>query len=729
MLKLTALGVGHGDATLLQVFSNDKSGNPTFNCLIDGGESNKQLASALSRNGVEDLDLLVLSHFDADHIGGLDDIWADRSVRSYWAPCLRAFERHTWLFGHRIQSGLTHARQIEESLRAAGSQVIYPLEGYSSSPVKGVQFSLHVLSPAARLIRTLLLDRDIEWLFTQMPMPLGWLGLPEGPPPVEQPANELNLDRRFRTGALAPQDVDWIRNDNAKPGTSEVHKQWSAQTGIDPQFFGDSVLNNTSLVIWLNISVGARSYKVLLTGDQENWTYLLMKHPLGLQVDVLKSPHHGGQLYIEQTFSNEEVLSAIRPRALLFSANGRHGLPHSDMRASGMRWGASVFCTSQREAEVVLENRPEQVNPCCHGQFSCSTTSHDVGMVFDERGIHADRPACHTGLGTSPGPIIQIRQHSVERSAVVQHLHEGELRKHLAWLKKMLKQIHLERVQLVPQGRTGGEPIGVDHLATLARSAGRQDLAFCLTEVLAKGWERNELWSSGTGYRYGDHPVAYMLPSSKDIESFVELLRSKEMLLFVGQQDEGPKDKSTRIAALDQSRIANLCDETAHFPSAMFNEAFWPSVHKELLGWRCYRRNSQYRSFGLLAFSRSTSPNEMCERLLKKMLASGGDNSESVTLAPDWSSPLVLTTEGKSPPSWQQALFSRGMDSSDDLDNDFAQALGISSYSPKMPDRVTTDQITTLAAVLANQFAEVNGGPGESSELLNKRPLMIVALG
>jgi beta-lactamase superfamily II metal-dependent hydrolase len=116
MLKLTALGVGHGDATLLQVFSEDKSEKPAFTCLVDGGESSSKLASALDRHGVRDLDLLVLSHFDADHIGGLDDIWAGRQVRSFWAPCLPAFERHIWLFGKRIQSGFAHARAVSKSM-------------------------------------------------------------------------------------------------------------------------------------------------------------------------------------------------------------------------------------------------------------------------------------------------------------------------------------------------------------------------------------------------------------------------------------------------------------------------------------------------------------------------------------------------------------------------------------------------------------------------------------
>ena len=49
-------------------------------------------------------------------------------------------------------------------------------------------------------------------------MPLGWLASPEPPPPVEQPPNELQLDQRLRSGALAPEDVDWIPRGAAKSG-------------------------------------------------------------------------------------------------------------------------------------------------------------------------------------------------------------------------------------------------------------------------------------------------------------------------------------------------------------------------------------------------------------------------------------------------------------------------------------------------------------------------------
>src|SRR5260370_32209667 len=88
MLKLTALGVGNGDATLLQWFQDGDPDKLGFTCLVDGGESPSRLLPALDRHGVTEINLLVLTHFDADHIGGLDGIWDHCKIHTCWAPCL-----------------------------------------------------------------------------------------------------------------------------------------------------------------------------------------------------------------------------------------------------------------------------------------------------------------------------------------------------------------------------------------------------------------------------------------------------------------------------------------------------------------------------------------------------------------------------------------------------------------------------------------------------------------
>jgi beta-lactamase superfamily II metal-dependent hydrolase len=65
-LKASYIDVGHGDAILLQ----DGNG---FEVLIDGGESNKGqiVVNYLKSQGVNELEVMVNSHPDSDHVAGL----------------------------------------------------------------------------------------------------------------------------------------------------------------------------------------------------------------------------------------------------------------------------------------------------------------------------------------------------------------------------------------------------------------------------------------------------------------------------------------------------------------------------------------------------------------------------------------------------------------------------------------------------------------------------------
>lgn len=452
-LQLTSLGIGHGDATLARWYTGQDPGRVAYTVLVDGGQSPDALKKALHAHSIGKLDLLVLTHFDADHVGGLEGLWRDHEIATYWAPCLAAFERHDWLFGDKIRSGIRRARELEEGLAAAKTNVVYPLEGYASAPLEELGPSLHMLSPAARLIRTLLTSDDVAWLFAQTPMPLGWLGEPPPPAPVEQSANEMALDRQLLTNALDPNDLKWVRPSTPLPDSGRIRREWAENEQADPEFFGDSVVNNTSLVLWIDAVTGGRRHRVLLTGDQENWTYLLMKHPFGLHVDVMKAPHHGGRLYIEKGESYEEIFSAVRPHAVLFSANGRHRLPRAAVRESAMRWGASVFCTSERKKEFV--SGPPPSDECCHDSHGCSEATRDVQLELTVAGIQAALAACHTGYGVSPGPVIQIVQHEILPSPALQHLFEHELRRHIRWVGDELLRIHARARRHTREGQCG----------------------------------------------------------------------------------------------------------------------------------------------------------------------------------------------------------------------------------------------------------------------------------
>jgi competence protein ComEC len=73
---LTALDVGQGDAVLLRT--------PTVTVLVDAGDPDADVVGALRRNGVRQLDLLVVTHAHLDHVGGAPAVLAAMPVGEVW---------------------------------------------------------------------------------------------------------------------------------------------------------------------------------------------------------------------------------------------------------------------------------------------------------------------------------------------------------------------------------------------------------------------------------------------------------------------------------------------------------------------------------------------------------------------------------------------------------------------------------------------------------------------
>lgn len=104
-LELHFIDVGQGDSILVRSPSGQ-------NVLIDGGRRDEDALAYLQSVGVESLDLVIASHPDADHIGGLDE------VVHYYRP------------GLFIQNGLPVDTGVYDDLflavQEAGSQVLEP---------------------------------------------------------------------------------------------------------------------------------------------------------------------------------------------------------------------------------------------------------------------------------------------------------------------------------------------------------------------------------------------------------------------------------------------------------------------------------------------------------------------------------------------------------------------------------------------------------------------------
>ena len=80
-LSIHTIDVGQGDSILVQT-PNSK------NILIDGGDDNSHhiISNYLKKHNVKNIDYIIATHFDSDHIGGLDNIIDKFNVSNIYAP-------------------------------------------------------------------------------------------------------------------------------------------------------------------------------------------------------------------------------------------------------------------------------------------------------------------------------------------------------------------------------------------------------------------------------------------------------------------------------------------------------------------------------------------------------------------------------------------------------------------------------------------------------------------
>jgi competence protein ComEC len=104
-LEVHVIDVGQGDSILIRSPLGQ-------NVLVDGGRRNADALSYLQSVGVTTLDLVIATHPDADHIGGLDEV-----VRHYRPPL---FMQN----GLPVDTGVYN--DLFEAVQEAGSQVLEP---------------------------------------------------------------------------------------------------------------------------------------------------------------------------------------------------------------------------------------------------------------------------------------------------------------------------------------------------------------------------------------------------------------------------------------------------------------------------------------------------------------------------------------------------------------------------------------------------------------------------
>ncbi|SHM44969.1 hypothetical protein SAMN05518668_109180 [Sphingobium sp. YR657] len=576
-LQVEMVGVGHGDCFVLRW--QPKEGDPNV-IVIDGGPrgGGRKLDATLKELGADKIDLMVLSHSDADHVDGLLEyakLPKRAPIKRYWGPCLPAFQRHRWLFPPRITRGLDVAANLEAALRS-DTHISWPVEHAAWQSEDG-GLRIRVLSPAGRLIERLLIGDDALALFLEQPMPIGWLVSP----PEEAGPEDRYADLR---AAIASGEIDPAHVPDNLPGTSRVDPgaasaEAQRDYGIEPEFFGNSVLNDTSLILLVEADLGGAPKRLLFTGDLQTFTYLMANYPMGLGAEIVKAPHHGSRSHVgEKLDAYDEVWQWLRPRAVLVSAGGKHGLPRHDFRNAALRTGASLFCACQRQKELLAG--PPRENSC-HAEFACTKGERSIRLDIARDRIEANAQACGAQGTAHASPVIQMVQHLVDPSAILDRLTTAERDRSVKWLHDVLKDAHADR--MAAGGEAGLKPVSQIQIAEMATARGFFRASASMEIIVDAAVRAGKIWASNTDRFHREERCAWVMPSEVHWRKlFAWLLNHAVILLSIEKRQVGLVPRELLLAA-DTKYLAQRVAELFAFPEDMFAPIIWPRLVERLI--------------------------------------------------------------------------------------------------------------------------------------------------
>jgi hypothetical protein len=588
-----SFGVGHGDCTLLEY---SEPHGISFRMLVDGGARLpdaliKHLKNCRRPEGSPQIDVVVLTHVDYDHLGGLTEL-LDKSISigEYWGPCLPAFRRLRGIFKlERIQRGIDTAEQLEKDLTAAGVKIFYPLEGYLHRFCEN-KVVVSVISPAARLIRRLLTasDADLAELLVRRPLPLEWLF---GPEPDE-------LDHLFPFSSTAtmttPDEAAAFRPRPVQLRSHEIEQRAREIMGdtFEPEFFGNAVLNDTSLVMTVDFHIDRmRRRRVLLTGDQENWSYIAYQNPNGLGADVLKAPHHGGRVYLADDGEDavDQLYLWLRSPTVITSASGLYNLPRLSFRNALRTSGSNLLCPNVRTFEPLSAGAVKIDGAVsCHAAYGCSqgkTQQHEmITVALNATEQSANVAACVQGTGHAGlAPIRVLQQRIVDPDQSFVRWTQTEVEKYAKWLQKELEQQSKATTSHII---AGGEkyldalnivPIPWRELKDKAIVAGHFNLAANPHAVLSYAVSRGMIWSN-LDRQVNKDTMVYRRPTDVEVGNVKSWIASHEYLALLLRTDP--------IAAMRGGNKFNVleCCSWTDFAQLLGAKFFLPlTVVEELL--------------------------------------------------------------------------------------------------------------------------------------------------
>lgn len=311
-VEITMLPIAAGDATLIDW----SDGGTRHAVLIDAGLRENDAVSYLQSIGIFHLDLIILSHPDLDHLGGLPAIMNSRamSVDRIWCfdlNFLREFIRtgkipppkqatREVMYSYLLRSTLDKFSDILRSANGKGVQVLQVSEGYKLSlgglllevlyPSQSFYDALHNPIALKRMLNRKIPDdweRDHENRETPKAQKLS-------PKQEEVRLAEMNNLRPEmpKEGAHISDLSEEIDSEQNETLEESEKKEETEQL---PWKMVGTLYNNLSIVVKVTALGGIKSPTVLFPGDLSDWTTLVLRQWPNLKSDILKAPHHGSK--------------------------------------------------------------------------------------------------------------------------------------------------------------------------------------------------------------------------------------------------------------------------------------------------------------------------------------------------------------------------------------------------------------------------------------------------
>ena len=143
-LQVHFINVGQGDAIYIKAPNGE-------DILIDGGRNGNTVVNYLKKQKVDDIEIMIATHPDADHIGGLDEVLKSYKVESVYAPKVshttKAYKDFLTAVKNNKNKKLkikTATKGVKLSIKGVTAKFVGPVKSYSKSDLNNWSAVLHV---------------------------------------------------------------------------------------------------------------------------------------------------------------------------------------------------------------------------------------------------------------------------------------------------------------------------------------------------------------------------------------------------------------------------------------------------------------------------------------------------------------------------------------------------------------------------------------------------------